>query len=1619
VTSDYGQGIQTLLTLSLDSETGTYDNGSPFIGGPDPDGGFSSPPPVAESTDWKVTITGDAGGTENTSTYHIDLLPLTATLKFADNKIVSAPNATSVGALSFNADPSPTWYSTQPSIQVSDPNVNLSYDWSPGYGTVEVDASDAEMVTTAFPVTITAEIDSTNGIQTTATAQLSVQPPADPGCPCDKVAGTDIQAGMPINLGTGNVWITEQDYSLPGLGGGLFLTRTWNSKWQNIGPPSVTGIFGHSWHSNFEEQISFPDSDSVTYYRADGSTWVFDSNGEILSPPSVSAHLDYVANQYVLTLADGTQKTFSELGALQSVKDRNGNQATFAYSSGRLTGVTDAAGRSVTFNYNDPANPYQATSVQDPVGVIASYSYDGSSRLASVTYADGSSVNFTYGANSMITSVTDGMGKIIESHTYDAAGRGLTSSRALGADTVTVDYSVSGVAQLSDSLGNNTTYNIQYTGGRMSVNSISGSGCASCGGRGNTSLNYDGLGRVISSADALGNQTCYTYDNAGNILTKTITPPGGSCPGGGVFGVLAKPSLALETLRSLGTAGTPSRSQEGSSAPHCTGGSAQVCTFSSPPKSFAVTRRAAHLPVVTPHDDEDSTSPVTWKYAYNQFSEVTTITDPENNITTNSYDEHGNLLSTAEPSPDGASDGPTTYFSYDSGGKGEPTQITDPKGNVTTFTYTAAGLVSSIADAQGNTTIFGYDGRGNRTTSRDPRGWMTYYTYDSMNRLTRIDYPDAAHTEFGYDSRGRRTSVTDRNSNTTNYYYDDADRLVKVVDAATNATNYDYDTENNVTSITDAAGHSTTFAYDPRGHVTQVTFPSTLSETYTYDAVENLLSKTDRNGHTIDYGYDFLNRLTSKQYPDATSVTYNYDPLSRLVQVADATGTYSFDYDNLGRLTGTTTQYSFLTTPQALTYSYDVASNRDGMTDPQGNTITYGYDTLNRLTSLSSSLAGSFGFGYDILSRRTSLTRPNGVDTTYTYNNWDFLSSVQHQLNGNTIDGATYQFDNGYFDYEGNRTAKVTLMDGTAESYTYDPLYQLKSVGRQNHGNTEAYAYDSVGNRLSNATGVSFAYDQSNHLISRSDGVTYSYDNNGNLLSKTDANGTTTFAWDFENRLTSVTLPGPGDRAAYRSSAVQGNQGYQGTLGMDFNVNTPIQVTAVGAFDPGAYNSQPLGTMLSAAMYDRTTQAVVPGTLVTFAVGTAPPTTGGDLFQTITPVTLQQGEYSIVAWGYNGSNPNGNVGAPGVVPDALDDDHGLISFVGWGRFGGLTGYPTNIDASPANRYLAGTFRYQPASFADGGTVTFAYDSFGRRIKKDGPLGTTIELYDGQNVVDELDGVGTLKASYVQNFGIDEPLAQITNAVNYYEADGLGSITSTTDHSGVISSSYSYGAFGDTTYAWGNLPNTYRYTSRNFDSETGLYYYRARYYDPEIGRFLSVDPYHRFGSINSYLYTLNSPTVLRDPKGTQEEGPDDYEAEEVILEREREKEALEPVTPEATTPSVPEWQKVLDSLPPNERSAVENGACPVDPKIDEALRREREYEQLVNRGRSTIDPDEVFRRLAEFHGIDPNTASQRLHDIKGAAGYGAADNVSFDLTGNVYGKDGSWLGSLTQGGGTRR
>lgn len=268
-----------------------------------------------------------------------------------------------------------------------------------------------------------------------------------PNCP-PPAGGSETHAqcpycSKPISLADGNTYIKQTDITIPGLGGGLTLARTWNSVWPATQTIYQVGLFGPNWRSSFEERIFVGADNYVKYARGDGSFWSFAGSNplKVAAPANVSATLIFGTTNWTLTFQNGEQRVFSETsGNLIEIIDRNGNATQLTYDSvGRLITVTDPVSRTLSFTYAGP-NSLLVTGVTSSAGPTVSYSYDSQNRLLQVTEPDSSTLTFQYNSQSLITSVTDSQGKILEAHTYDSSGRGLTGSRANGVEAVTLSY---------------------------------------------------------------------------------------------------------------------------------------------------------------------------------------------------------------------------------------------------------------------------------------------------------------------------------------------------------------------------------------------------------------------------------------------------------------------------------------------------------------------------------------------------------------------------------------------------------------------------------------------------------------------------------------------------------------------------------------------------------------------------------------------------------------------------------------------------------------------------------------------------------------------------------------------------------------------------------------------------------------------------------------------------------------------------------------------------------------------------------------------------------------------------------------------------------------------------
>lgn len=162
-------------------------------------------------------------------------------------------------------------------------------------------------------------------------------------------------------------------------------------------------------------------------------------------------------------------------------------------------------------------------------------------------------------------------------------------------------------------------------------------------------------------------------------------------------------------------------------------------------------------------------------------------------------------------------------------------------------------------------------------------------------------------------------------------------------------------------------------------------------------------------------------------------------------------------------------------------------------------------------------------------------------------------------------------------------------------------------------------------------------------------------------------------------------------------------------------------------------------------------------------------------------------------------------------------------------------------------------------------ASFSYDALGRRISKTINGTTTQYVYDGWNIIQEITSAGT--TNYVRTMNIDEPLTRIKadGTIRHYVRDALGSVIALTDDTGAVKTTYTYDAFGNTTTTGEASDNPFQYTGRENDG-TGLYYYRFRYYNPGMQRFISEDPIKFKGGKNFYVYAGDNPIKYNDTYG---------------------------------------------------------------------------------------------------------------------------------------------------------
>jgi RHS repeat-associated protein len=1165
-------------------------------------------------------------------------------------------------------------------------------------------------------------------------------------------------------------------------------------------------------------------ADDFDFVVPDGSLW-FCVDGGQFNPPG-----------YIYTDATGTSYTMSALGNLQSIQDRTGNGLTIT-----ANGITSTTGLSVPF-VRDSNN--RITKITDPQGNIYQYGYDTNGNLTSVTYpgtagTDGCSgatpsttTEYTYHTellfpyNHLYKGGTDGRGCLLPTSTYFPAGATDANGNPLAGK----------LASVTDSLGNTTSYSyligsdssgvptdtstttITYpadangnTGTETMTYDVYGMLLSSTDPLGNTTTNvYDANHNLISVTDPLGNKTTYTYDSNGNKTSSTYpaTGTGHNTTSTTVYNQFSEPTQTTDELGNVRLFN------------YDVNFNPQTVTDSIGTLSSFLFNPNQTLQAGAIGFDIGANPAQASQFTYDSNGNMASRTDALGRTTTYTYNSLGQKTAMVTPLQNALAGGPTS---------------------TTTYTYDALGNLTQTAAPLGRTTSSTYDTNGNKLSDTDARGNVTTYAYDALNRLILTTYPDNTAASKTYDFRNNVINDTDQAGNVTHHVYDLSGRLQSVTRGYGSTTTtpvtttYTYDNDRRKLTETDVStGNTTTSTYDNDGRLTSVSGVGG-NFTYGYDDAGNRISIADGKGQTTSFKYDARKRMVETDYPDGTSIKNFYDGPGNLTETINQDGNIiRYTYDAANQLKSVIQENSPSAAPfNTNSYGYDDLGNLTGLTDERGNTTQNAYNLLTQLTQKTLPVTTlTETHNYDYAGNLTSLVHFDGTTTTYTYDPLNRLTGrSSNSPHAEPAVSFTYTPTGKYL--------TSTAQDGTVH-YTYDALDRLST--KQTPEGTLSYTYYSTGKvetiKSSNANGanVSYTYDALNRLstvvdnrLTGNNTTSYAYDNASNVVTVAYPNGlTSTLTYDELNRLTELSTSGPGSQIA----------DYKYTLGLTGNRTNATELS--NRTLQWTYNG----------IYQLTNEAITGD----------PANENGSVSYTLDPVGNRTGATSTLSGlspGYGSYNPNDQLSTETY------DNNGNTTFTG----GKTLGYDSE------NHLISMT--------ETGTTVSLKYDAFGNRVSKTVNGVTTQYLVEDDvnptgypQVLDELTGPigsGVIQRTYsygLQRISQDQYISGWV--LSYYQYDGGGSVRQLTNPVGEVTDSYDYDAFGRSFTLSGTTPNNYLYRGEQYDSDLGLYYLRARYYNPVTGRFLSRDPEdgvaHDPASLHKYLYADGDPTNAKDPGG---------------------------------------------------------------------------------------------------------------------------------------------------------
>jgi RHS repeat-associated protein len=1183
----------------------------------------------------------------------------------------------------------------------------------------------------------------------------------------------------------------------------------------------------------------------------------------------------------------------------------------FDYSQAGQTTVTDARGNPAIYYYkggNKPTNPLRTTQVLDAEGYQHTFNYDDAFHIKSQTDGNGQTTFYTYNSQGVLETIshTVTVNGVVQTYTttthYNSQNQATDVTDSRGFVTrITYDSGGNNIKTVTDPVSNTVTYDY-YSGGRVkSVTTAS-----------------NGTNKLVVN---------YLYDSAGfpQHVTRafsTLVPPA-TTPSPVTIQVdytynAPDGRLLTQTDAYYTAAGAaPAVTYDYDKAGH-------IISFNNQKSQLSTWHYddAGNLDTIVNYLGQQTTS------TYNEINLPLDVSQQlvSTTLTTHyDYDDNANLKQITDPKL------VATQYGYDKLNRQTSASLSVSAGTAQTLTqYDGVGNVIRITRANlgvngGNqVTTYGYDELNRLITTTLGVGVFDYQvinsydpasnligvkrtgvgngadtnqitlataSYDALNRpLASTVYPGVTSpltTTYSYNDPANAYTVTNPDGIVTTYQADNNDRLIQmtttpfagaVITASPQTAYLAYNATGQVIHAVDPSGNWTDTTYDELHRVkTNTQYPQPLGQgtplTTQIIYTDQTQPKITVSGPAHTGGnltqvlqYDSVGRLLSMN-DGVLNTAYQYDQQGNLFKEIDPLKTTTYTYENTGWLKTVSQQVTGPSGLQTLTtaYNYDLVGNRISTTDANSHSISATYDVLNRLVGTQDALSNTTSRVYDGLSRLLSYQDGKRQTTNFTYDNISRL--VQIASVGNLLTT---------FNYSGNQLAsmqdKLGTNPATTTTYTYDGLDRLGAVSSLQ--GVVQYGYDSSNRRTAlkfgpdtahlQTVGYQYdAYDRLTAITGWQGQLSYGYDGE-RLSTLTYPNGVNaSFSYDVANRLTDLSYKN-GPATIYSAHYDLDPLSQPVTLTESLNGTSRLSTYSYDELSRLRVETTQLGraaVLTSTYTYDKVgnrTQLVAGqpnGTTVTSLYGYD----AADRLITTTAKASNARVGSSTTYGYDANNS-------------------LTSEIFSGP-GGSGGYRTQYSYDTRNR-LTG-WQQQQSGTSVVSNMAFGYDGNNTRISlaNNGQLTSYLQDAAGGGglpvVLQEATTGAAGPASYLYPVGSTSPIMQTDTGGNtsWYHLDNTGSVRFMTDGGsgspGAIKTAYTYNAFGQTISQTATVSNTHTYAGEQLDP-TGLYYDRARFYNPATGRFITQDTFDGSSMLpptqNRYVYAGNTPTTFTDPSG---------------------------------------------------------------------------------------------------------------------------------------------------------